>query len=203
MFTMEAEPVIVTLQIRESWTRRRYTLPPLKTHNFRHNYRNAEATSSKDEKDPEFYSPKLNGSESSIGTRSTSRRAFAAVEVGNFNGSTSNSLSTYSSLVTVSGSASPVRSMSLSVSPALSLSSRNSMFKSPDLIEIQMAPTLMQMTMALEPAPSSLVLRESMSSSPSSSSSPETMVSELAPSGGDRKFCSFTFVNWVLVGGLG
>ncbi|CAA2946302.1 formin 1 [Olea europaea subsp. europaea] len=152
-----------------------HPLPPLKTHSFRHNYRNTEAASSKDDEDEEFYSPKgsLNGRESSIGTGSASRRAFAAVEVGNFNGSTSNSSSTYSSSVTGSGSASPVRSVSLSVSPAISLSPRNSILKSPDLIEIQMAPAQMQTTMASESAHSGLVLRESASPSPPSSSSPD------------------------------
>ncbi|XP_022848931.1 formin-like protein 1 [Olea europaea var. sylvestris] len=152
-----------------------HPLPPLKTHSFSHNYRNAEAFSSKDEEDEQFYSPKgsLNDRDSSIGTGSASRRVFAAVEVENFNGSTSNSSSTYTSSVTGSGSVSPVRSVSLSVSPAISLSPRNSMLKSPDLIEIQMAPTPMQTTMASVPAPSGLLFRESASPSPPSSSSPE------------------------------
>ncbi|CAI9761086.1 unnamed protein product [Fraxinus pennsylvanica] len=153
---------------------------------FRHNYRNVEATSSKDEEDEEFYSPKelLNGNESSIGTESASKRAFVAVEVGNFNGSATNSSSTYSSWVTGSEFAYLIQSVSLSISSTISLSPRNSMLKSPDLIEIQMATTLMQTTMALKPAPNGLVLRESRSPSLSSSSSSEIMTSELAPSQG-------------------
>ncbi|KAL2523509.1 Formin-like protein [Abeliophyllum distichum] len=113
-----------------------HPLRPLDTHNFLHNYKNAELASSKDEEDEEFYSPKgfLNGRESSIGTGSVSRSAFVAVEVGNFNGSTSNSLSTYSSLVmcgiivarahilTTSRAAASVYFISLSCSAAITAS---------------------------------------------------------------------------------
>ncbi|KAL2467383.1 Formin-like protein [Abeliophyllum distichum] len=82
--------------------------------------------------------------ESSIGTRSASRRAFAVVDVGNFNGSALNYSSAYSSSVTGYGSTSLVRSVSLSVFPDISLSTKNLVLKSPDLIEIQMAPAPMQ-----------------------------------------------------------
>ncbi|KAK4419745.1 Formin-like protein 1 [Sesamum alatum] len=151
-------------------------LPPLNTQqSFRRNYRNnADVTSSKDDEDEEFFSPKgsLNGRESSIGTGSASRRAFAAIELENFNGSTSNSSSTYSSSVSGSGSGSPVRSISLSLSPANSLSPRNSMPKSPDLIEIQTIGPLHR-EMPTSPPPRGSMDKESESPSPPSSSSPD------------------------------
>lgn len=133
---------------------------------------NAEVISSRDDESEEFYSPKgsINGRESSIGTGSASRRAFAAVQVDNFNGSTSNSSSTYSS-TSVPGSGSPAHSASFSLSPA-NRSPINSMPKSPDLIEIQaVAPLPPQMS----PPPEARVslLHESASPSPPSSSSPD------------------------------
>ncbi|GFQ04193.1 formin-like protein 1 [Phtheirospermum japonicum] len=140
-------------------------LPPLNAqHSFRRNHRsNADVASSKGDEDDEFYSPKgsLNGRESSVGTGSASRRAFAAIEVGNVNASTSNSSSTSGS-----GSGSPARSVSLSLSPANSLSSGNSIPKSPDLIEIQ---TFGPLHRSMSPGP---VRKESESPSPPSSSSP-------------------------------
>ncbi|XP_047943563.1 formin-like protein 1 [Salvia hispanica] len=151
-------------------------LPPLNAQqNSRRIYRNnADVASSRDDEDEEFYSPKgsLNGRESSIGTGSASRRAFAAIDVENFNGSTSNSSSTYSSSASGSGRGSPARSISLSLSPGNSLSPRNSIPKSPDLIEIQnIAPPHRQLTSS--PPPRDLLSKESASPSPPSSSSPE------------------------------
>ncbi|KAI3461780.1 hypothetical protein Pfo_018443 [Paulownia fortunei] len=149
-------------------------LPPLNTQQgFRQNFRNnADVVSSKDDESEEFYSPKgsINGKESSIGSGSASRRAFASIEVENFNGSTSSSSSTYSS--SVPGSGSPVRSASLSLSPANNLSPRNSTPKSPYLIEIQtIAPLAPQMPSS--PETRGLLFQESASPSPPSSSSPE------------------------------
>ncbi|KAG6403527.1 hypothetical protein SASPL_135751 [Salvia splendens] len=94
----------------------------------------AEVISSKDDESEEFYSPKgsINGS---IGNGSASRRTFAAVEEENFNGSTSNSSSTYSS--SLPGSGSPAPSASFSLSPANTQIPTNSIPKSPDLTEIQ------------------------------------------------------------------
>ncbi|KAK6145177.1 hypothetical protein DH2020_021997 [Rehmannia glutinosa] len=145
-------------------------LPPLNTQQgFRQNFRtNADVVSSKDDESEEFYSPKgsINGKESSIGTGSASRRAFASIEVENFNESISDSSSTYSSSVPGSGSGSPVRSGSLSLSPPNNISPRNSMPKSPDLIEIQtIAPWAAETR--------GLLFQESASPSPPSSSSPE------------------------------
>ncbi|KAL3653225.1 hypothetical protein CASFOL_002906 [Castilleja foliolosa] len=140
-------------------------LPPLNAqHSFRRNYRsNADVASSKGDEVDEFYSPNgsLNGRESSVGTGSASRRAFAAIEVGNFNAPTSNSSSTSGS-----GSGSPARSISLSLSPANSLSSGISIPKSPDLIEIQ---TVGPSYRLLSTGPA---CKESESPSPPSSSSP-------------------------------
>lgn len=142
---------------------------------FRRSYRNsAGIASSRDDEDEEFYSPKgsLNGRDSSIGTGSASRRAFAAIDVENFNGSTSNSSSTYSSSASGSGTGSPARSISLSLSPGNSLSPRNSIPKSPDLIEIQnIAP--LHRHMPSSPPPRDSMRKESASPSPPSSSSPE------------------------------
>ncbi|KAL8026929.1 hypothetical protein ABFX02_14G062000 [Erythranthe guttata] len=124
-------------------------LPPLNTpHTF----------PSKDDESEEFYSPKgsVNGRDSSIGTRSDSTRAFAAIQMENFNASTSNSSSTCSCCSDPqSGPGSPARS--LSPSPI------NSIPNSPDLIEIQ--------TTAPPPLPSRF--HESPSPSPPSSSSTE------------------------------
>ncbi|GFQ04204.1 formin-like protein 1 [Phtheirospermum japonicum] len=115
--------------------------------------------SSKDDESEEFYSPKgsINGRESSSGTGSASRRAFAAIDVENFrNESTSHSSSTYTSSVPGSGSGSPARSISLSLSLANNLSPNNAIPKSPDLIEIQ----------TIQPLPAQIL-------SPAYSSSPE------------------------------
>ncbi|KAK4440944.1 Formin-like protein 1 [Sesamum alatum] len=153
-------------------------LPPLNTQQgFRQNFRsNAEVVSSKDDESEEFYSPKgsINGRESSIGTGSASRRAFAAIEVENFNGSTSNSSSTYSSSApeSGSGSGSPVRSASSSLSPANNSNPKISIPKSPELTEIQsIAPLPPHMPSPQETR--GLVFQESASPSPPSSSSPE------------------------------
>ncbi|XP_057810309.1 cytosolic Fe-S cluster assembly factor NBP35-like [Salvia miltiorrhiza] len=104
----------------------------------RQNFGNsAEVISSKDDESEEFYSPKgsINGRDSSIGAGSASRRTFPVVEVENFNGSTSNSSSTYSS--SLPGSGSPALSASFTLSPANNQTPINSMPKSPNLIEIQ------------------------------------------------------------------
>ncbi|KAL1541006.1 formin-like protein 1 [Salvia divinorum] len=140
-------------------------LPPL---NMRRG-NNAEVISSKDDESEEFYSPKgsITGS---IGNGSASRRNFAAVEVDNFNGSTSNSSSTYSS--SLPGSGSPAPSASFTLSQANIQIPTNSMPKSPDLIEIQtVAPLPLQMPSPPEARGS--VIQESaspISSSPSDSS---------------------------------
>ncbi|GER31546.1 formin-like protein [Striga asiatica] len=145
-------------------------LPPLTTQqSFRRNNRNnADLASSRGDEDEEFYSPRdsVNGRESSLGTGSASRRAFAAVEIENFNRSTSNSSTTCSSSGSGLVSGSPVRSVSLSLSPANSLSSRDSMPKSPDLIEIQTLNVPLHRQMPRGPTS-----QESASPSPPSSSS--------------------------------
>ncbi|KAL7582701.1 hypothetical protein Lser_V15G42048 [Lactuca serriola] len=90
---------------------------------------------SKDEEFDEFYSPRA-----SDGGGSGARRTFTvAAATGNYQsrrsiGSVSSS--SYSS----SSSGSPARSISLSISPPVSLSPRNSRLKSPDLVAIQTAP---------------------------------------------------------------
>ncbi|XP_027092068.2 formin-like protein 1 [Coffea arabica] len=114
-------------------------LPPLSgQQNASRNHKNAEVGSAGDEEDEEFYSPRgsLGGRDSSIGTGSASRRAFAAVEVENFGRSSSAS---YSSSSSASGS--PVRSVSLSISPPVSLSPKASRPKSPELVALQTAPS--------------------------------------------------------------
>ncbi|XP_073147760.1 formin-like protein 1 [Henckelia pumila] len=138
-------------------------LPPLST--YQRIYTNAAAVASKDDVDEEFYSPRgsLNGRESSVGTGSASRRAFAAIEVDNLHGLMSNSSSTYSSSVSGSVSGSPVRSLSLS--PENSLSPMKPIPKSSDLIEIP----------AVRPFHRPLASsKESASPSPPSSSSPDS-----------------------------
>ncbi|KAK4483009.1 hypothetical protein RD792_010185 [Penstemon davidsonii] len=120
-------------------------LPPLNTPSQQGGHRIVDVASSIDE-DEEFYSPK--GS-SSIGIDSASRRGFDfAIQIENFNGSTSNSSSTYS------GPGSPERSVSSSLSPPNSMSPENSIPKSPDLIEIQtISPLHQQMMSPLPPPP--------------------------------------------------
>ncbi|CAA0820663.1 Formin-like protein 1 [Striga hermonthica] len=154
-------------------------LPPLNTRQvFRQNLRdnNGDAASSREDESEEFYSPKnsINGRENSIDTGSASRTAFPAINFENFNEPTSNSSSTYSSSSSVpgSGSGSPVRSVSLSLSPANNLSPRSPIPKSPDLIEIQtIGPLPAQMPPpAGTPGP---LFQGSSSPSPASSSSPE------------------------------
>lgn len=111
-------------------------LPPLDS--YLRIYTNVAAAAPKDDVDEEFYSPSgsLNGRENSVGTGSASRRSFAAVEVDNFNGLISNASSAYSSSVLGSVSESPVRSVSVSLSPENSLSPMKPIPISPDLIEI-------------------------------------------------------------------
>ncbi|CAK9134927.1 unnamed protein product [Ilex paraguariensis] len=138
-------------------------LPPLSGRSFRRNYGNARVG---EEEDDEFYSPKgsLTGRESSIGTGSASRRVFAAVVVENFSRSDGSSSSLYSS----SSFGSPVRSVSLSISPPVSLSPKSSRPKSPELAPVRTAPPP-----PVSPFVGLLVNRkESASQSPSSSSSP-------------------------------
>lgn len=97
-------------------------------------FENAEVESSRDEEFEEFYSPR-----GSIGTGSSSRSAFAAVPVDNYESRRiigSGSSSSCSS----SSSGSPARSVSLSISPPVSLSPIRSRPKSPDLVAIQTAP---------------------------------------------------------------
>ncbi|XP_073318034.1 formin-like protein 1 [Primulina huaijiensis] len=109
-------------------------LPTLMAQNGFLNSYNVDIASSKDGEDEEFYSPKgwLNGRETLSGSGSSSGKALAAIEVENLKGSDSISPSTCTSSV----SGSPLRSITLSVSPANSFSSTNSMPKSPELIEI-------------------------------------------------------------------
>ncbi|KZV35481.1 formin-like protein 1 [Dorcoceras hygrometricum] len=139
-------------------------LPPLSS--YRRIYTNAAAAASKDDADEEFYSPRgsLNGRESSVGTGSASRRAFAAIDVDNLHGLMSNPSSIYSSSASGSVSGSPVRSVSISLSPENSLSPMKPIPKSPDLIEI---PAVRPFNLPLAST------KESASPSPPSSSSPE------------------------------
>ncbi|KAK2966611.1 hypothetical protein RJ640_025296 [Escallonia rubra] len=110
-----------------------HPLPPLIDQSFRRNYTNADVGHTGNEDDEEFYSPRGSsyGPESSIGTGSASRRMFAAVAAENLSSSSS-----YSS----SGSNSPVRSVSLSISSPVSSSPIRSRPKSPELTAIQTAP---------------------------------------------------------------
>ncbi|KAL6967898.1 hypothetical protein U1Q18_033707 [Sarracenia purpurea var. burkii] len=113
-------------------------LPTLRQQNFRRNSANADGGSAGLEEDEEFYSPRgsSGGPQSSIGTGSDSRRAFASVAAKMFDTRSESSSSQYSS----SNSGSPTRSVSLSISPPVSLSPRNLMPKSPELVAAQAAP---------------------------------------------------------------
>ncbi|XP_059305075.1 formin-like protein 1 [Lycium ferocissimum] len=96
-----------------------HPLPPLNGVSLRQNNGNLpDVISRRTEDTDEFYSPResLDGRESSIETGS----AFAAVEVKNFSSSSSYSSSS-------SGSGSPVNSVSLSISPPVSLSPKKSL----------------------------------------------------------------------------
>ncbi|XAR60868.1 hypothetical protein NMG60_11034402 [Bertholletia excelsa] len=144
-------------------------LPPLCQQNFRQNRVNVGGGSAEEEDYEEFYSPKgsLGGRESSIGTESASRRAFAAVAAGDLDARSSKS-SSFSS----SNSGSPTRSVSLSISPPVSSSPRSSRPKSPELVAVDTAPAasspqLLQITTQFSD------LGSSPSPSPPSSSSPE------------------------------
>ncbi|XP_055812942.1 formin-like protein 1 [Solanum dulcamara] len=152
-----------------------HPLPPLHGQSFRLKRGNGDVISRTTEDDEEFYSPResLDGRESSIGTGSASRRDFAAVEVKNFGGSSSSS--SYSS--STSGSGSPVRSVSLSISPPVSLSPKNSQPKSPELLAVPTAPPPQYPSPPSPPladfVPILVIDGESDSPSPPSSSSPE------------------------------
>nr|XP_016499538.1 PREDICTED: formin-like protein 1 [Nicotiana tabacum] len=167
-----------------------HPLPPLLGRNLSQNYgnnnnNNADVISGRTEEDEEFYSPRgsLDGRESSIGTGSASRRAFAAVEVENFGGGSRSSSPSSSYSSSSSGSGSPVRSVSLSISPPVSFSPKSLMPKSPELVAIHTAPPP-QYSPPPPPPPPPLPPRanfvpilvmgnESDSPSPPSSSSPE------------------------------
>lgn len=97
-------------------------LPPLLGRNARQSYGNTRFFSGTAENGVDFYSSagSIGGRESSIGGGSFPRRDFAAVEVDKFGGCSSSSSSSSSS----SGSGSLVRSVSLSISPPASLSSK-------------------------------------------------------------------------------
>ncbi|VFQ95965.1 unnamed protein product [Cuscuta campestris] len=142
-------------------------LPPFVLgRNFR---QNTEAESFRDGEDEEFYSPRgsLGGRESSIGTGSASRRAFAAIEVQNLGGANYSSSSSSSS-----GSCSPQRSVSLSISPPVSSSPKSSNSNLPELVSGQTAlpPPPPQPPISV---PRPVIERESQSTSPAGSSSPE------------------------------
>ncbi|XP_030553246.1 formin-like protein 1 [Rhodamnia argentea] len=99
---------------------------------------NGDVSSTADETEEEFYSPRasLGGRESSIGAGSGSRRAFAAVASETLGGSgrrSDSSSSSYSS----SSSGSPARSHSISLSPPVSLSPRRSQPKSPEHVAVE------------------------------------------------------------------
>ncbi|XP_052187666.1 formin-like protein 1 [Diospyros lotus] len=141
-----------------------HPLPSFSLQSFRLNYANADLGSENEE----FYSVRgsSGGRESSVGTGSASRRAFAGVTAENFDVKSSESSS---SLYSSSNSGSPARSASASISPQVSLSPLSSRPKSPVSAAVQTAP----------PPPSRLVLAQnanvesSPSPSPPSSSSPE------------------------------
>ncbi|XP_047322034.1 formin-like protein 1 [Impatiens glandulifera] len=141
-------------------------LPPLGGQGFRKDHVNTEL----DEEDEEFYSPRgsLGARESSIGTGSASRRAFAAVMVENLTGRSCESNSSYSS--SSSSSDSPLRSVSLSISPPISLSPKSMRPKSPELAAMQNAPA---------PQPEEPVMNQfsDLQSSPSHSPSPPSSTS--------------------------
>ncbi|CAH1454593.1 unnamed protein product [Lactuca virosa] len=138
---------------------------------------------SKDEEFDEFYSPRA-----SDGGGSGARRAFTvAAATGNYQsrrsiGSVSSS--SYSS----SSSGSPARSISLSISPPVSLSPRNSRLKSPDLVAIQTAPPPSRPPPPPPPPPHPLIIpspdvglsKNSLESSPRLSNSSNDQSSPLA-----------------------
>ncbi|KAJ8559410.1 hypothetical protein K7X08_003468 [Anisodus acutangulus] len=112
-------------------------LPPLHgRNNLRQNYGNTRFFSGSAENDVDFYS-----SAGSIGGGSLSRRDFGGVEVEKFDGcSTSSSSSSTSS--SSGGSGSPVRSVSLSISPPVSLSPKRENLRpvSPELVAVDTSP---------------------------------------------------------------
>ncbi|KAI4354076.1 hypothetical protein L6164_002976 [Bauhinia variegata] len=114
-------------------------LPPLARQASRQHGAHNDGSSTVDEEDEEFYSPRgsSGGRESSSGTGSGSRRVFAAIADENFGRRSSNSSSSsYSS----STSGSPDRSHSISLSPPVSLSPRRSEPKSPEATVVQNLP---------------------------------------------------------------
>lgn len=158
-------------------------LPPLSTQTYNQR-RNPEQGSRAEDEYEEFYSPRgsLGGRESSIGTGSASRTAFAAVQLEDFAGLCSSSSSSYSSSSSASGS--PIRSVSLSISPPVSLSPKASRPKSPELVAVQTAlpprdpPTpFSHDPLANQKESRSPSLSPSRSPSPPSSTSPERIYS--------------------------
>ncbi|KAF7825913.1 formin-like protein 1 [Senna tora] len=105
-------------------------LPPLARQASRAERYELGSTTTVDEDEEEFYSPKgsLGGRDSSSGTGSGSRRVFASIVGENLGGRSSESSSSSFS----SSSGSPDRSHSVSLSPPISLSPRRSQPKSPE-----------------------------------------------------------------------
>ncbi|XP_024017671.1 formin-like protein 1, partial [Morus notabilis] len=118
-----------------------HPLPPLARQNLGLNSGNngTEVNSTADDEEEEFYSPRgsLGGRDSSIGTGSGSRRAFAAVAGENFKGRNSGSSEASR---TSSCSASPDRSHSISYSPPVCSSPKRAEFKSSVSSDLQAPP---------------------------------------------------------------
>ncbi|KAK4376166.1 hypothetical protein RND71_006843 [Anisodus tanguticus] len=140
-------------------------LPPLHgRNNLRQNYGNTRFFSGSAENDVDFYS-----SAGSIEGGSLSRRDFGGVEVEKFDGcSTSSSSSSTSS--SSGGSGSPVRSVSLSISPPVSLSPKRENLRpvSPELVAVDTSP----------PPPPPRAIVPPFVESPSQSPSPRSSFSQ-------------------------
>nr|XP_043609782.1 formin-like protein 1 [Erigeron canadensis] len=132
-------------------------------------FENGEVDSSKDEEFEEFYSPR-----GSVGTRSDSRSGFASIPVESYE-TNGRMIGSRSSSCSSSSSGSPARSVSLSISPPVSLSPIRSRPKSPDLFAIQTAPPPTRIAPAPPPPPlppQSLVIPDIRLSKDSVESSP-------------------------------
>ncbi|KAI4356251.1 hypothetical protein L6164_000285 [Bauhinia variegata] len=149
-------------------------LPPLLRQASIQHLSHNDVSSTVDEEEEEFYSPKgsLGDRESSSGTGSGSRRVFAAIADENSGGRSSNSSSSsYSSSI----SGSPDRSHSISFSPPVSLSPRRSEPKSPEAptVESPLPPPLPPPPPPSQPQNGTHVVDETRCPSSSSLSSPD------------------------------
>ncbi|XP_043705001.1 formin-like protein 1 [Telopea speciosissima] len=124
-----------------------HPLPPLSRQNFSQSFRNVRESSSENEEEEEFYSPRgsVGSKESPAITGSSSRRMFEAVVAENFESRSSNSSTT-------SYPSSNLASRSPSPSPPVSISSRSSKSKSPEFLT-KLPPPQPPLPRSLTPSP--------------------------------------------------